>query len=70
MNLDVLNCFEDGIEVILEFLVEIGIICNEKFGIKILFNGNIEKKFIVKVNKFFVVVKEVIEVVGGKIEVI
>lgn len=44
VNLDVLNRFEDGTEVTPELLVETGIIRNEKSGIKILSNGNIEKK--------------------------
>ncbi|EGP9696176.1 50S ribosomal protein L15, partial [Listeria monocytogenes] len=52
VNLDVLNRFEDGTEVTPELLVETGIIRNEKSGIKILSNGNIEKKLTVKANKF------------------
>lgn len=69
VNLDVLNRFEDGTEVTPELLVETGIIRNEKSGIKILSNGNIEKKLTVKANKFSVA-KEAIEATGGKTEVI
>ncbi|EHT7835782.1 50S ribosomal protein L15 [Listeria monocytogenes] len=70
VNLDVLNRFEDGTEVTPELLVETGIIRNEKSGIKILSNGNIEKKLTVKANKFSVAAKEAIEAAGGKTEVI
>ncbi|HAO6004668.1 TPA: 50S ribosomal protein L15 [Listeria monocytogenes] len=70
VNLDVLNRFEDGTEVTPELLVETGIIRNEKTGIKILSNGNIEKKLTVKANKFSAAAKEAIEAAGGKTEVI
>lgn len=71
VNLDVLNRFEDGTEVTPELLVETGIIRNEKSGIKILSNGNIEKKLTVKANKFSATAKEAIEAnSGGKTEVI
>ncbi|EHY2441284.1 50S ribosomal protein L15 [Listeria monocytogenes] len=70
VNLDVLNRFEDGTEVTPELLVETGIIRNEKSGIKILSNGNIEKKLTVKANKFSAAAKETIEAAGGKTEVI
>ncbi|HAC5191136.1 TPA_asm: 50S ribosomal protein L15, partial [Listeria monocytogenes] len=49
---------------------ETGIIRNEKSGIKILSNGNIEKKLTVKANKFSAAAKEAIEAAGGKTEVI
>ncbi|EAF9639271.1 50S ribosomal protein L15 [Listeria monocytogenes] len=70
VNLDVLNRFEDGTEVTPKLLVETGIIRNEKSGIKILSNGNIEKKLTVKANKFSAAAKEAIEAAGGKTEVI
>ncbi|EAF4824926.1 50S ribosomal protein L15 [Listeria monocytogenes] len=70
VNLDVLNRFEDGTEVTPELLVETGIIRNEKSGIKILSNGNIEKKLTVKANKFSAAAKEAIEAADGKTEVI
>ncbi|NVQ45010.1 50S ribosomal protein L15 [Listeria monocytogenes] len=70
VNLNVLNRFEDGTEVTPELLVETGIIRNEKSGIKILSNGNIEKKLTVKANKFSAAAKEAIEAAGGKTEVI
>lgn len=54
----------------LEVLVVNGVIKNVKSGVKVLVIGKFEKKLIVKVNKFFVLVVKVIEVVGGMIEVI
>lgn len=57
-------------EVIFEFFFEIGVISKFNVGVKIFGNGKLEKKLIVKVNKFFVFVKEVVEVVGGIVEVI
>lgn len=65
-----LNCFEDGIEVIFELLLEIGVISKLNDGVKVFVSGVVEKKLIVKVYKFFLSVKEVIEVVGGLVEVI
>lgn len=52
MNLDILNCFEDGIEVIFVVLKEVGIVKNEKVGIKVFVDGELMKKLIVKVVKF------------------
>lgn len=70
VNLEVFNCFEDGIEVISELLIEIGLVSKVKVGVKVLGNGILNFKLIVKVVKFFLIVKEVIEVVGGIVEVI
>ncbi|WP_409303781.1 50S ribosomal protein L15 [Peribacillus sp. SCS-155] len=70
VNLDTLNRFEDGTEVTPALLVESGIVSNEKAGIKILGNGNVEKKLTVKAHKFSSTAKEAIEAAGGKTEVI
>lgn len=70
VNLDVLNRFEDGTEVTPELLIETGVVRKEKSGIKILANGNIEKKLTVRANKFSSAAKEAIEAAGGKTEVI
>ncbi|MBS4210559.1 50S ribosomal protein L15 [Bacillus sp. N9] len=70
VNLDALNRFEDGTEVTPELLIETGVVRKEKAGIKILANGNIEKKLTVKANKFSSAAKEAIEAAGGKTEVI
>lgn len=70
VNLDALNRFEDGTEVTPELLIETGVVSNEKAGIKILANGNVEKKLSVKAHKFSSAAKEAIEAAGGTTEVI
>lgn len=70
VNLDVLNRFEDGTEVTPEFLLETGVVSNVKSGVKILVNGQLEKKLTVKANKFSASAKEAIESAGGTAEVI
>ncbi|MBM7711901.1 MULTISPECIES: 50S ribosomal protein L15 [Enterococcus] len=70
INLDVLNRFEDGSEVTPVALVEAGIVKNEKAGIKVLGNGSLDKKLIVKAAKFSKHAQETIEAAGGSIEVI
>ncbi|WP_290032982.1 50S ribosomal protein L15 [Ligilactobacillus cholophilus] len=69
VNIEKLNQFEDGTEVTPALLVESGIVKNEKDGIKILGNGELNKKLTVKANKFSASAKEAIEAAGGQIEV-
>ena len=68
--LDELNKFEDGAEVSLKVLREMGIVKKSKDGLKVLGNGTLEKKLTVKANKFSASAKEQIEKLGGKAEVI
>ncbi|MBA2873137.1 large subunit ribosomal protein L15 [Anoxybacillus calidus] len=70
VNLDALNRFEDGTEVTPELLLETGVVSKLKAGVKILGNGQIEKKLTVKAHKFSSAAKEAIEAAGGKTEVI
>ncbi len=49
VNVSMLNRFEDGADVTVESLMDIGIITNPKDGIKILGNGELTKKLNVKV---------------------
>ncbi|AVP64340.1 50S ribosomal protein L15 [Clostridium botulinum] len=70
INLDRLNCFEDGTVVTPELLVEKKVVKKVKDGVKILGNGNIEKKLTVKAAKFSKSAIEKIEAAGGKVEVI
>ena len=69
VNIEKLNKFEDGTEVIPTLLVESGIVKNEKDGIKILGNGELKKKLTVKANKFSASAKSAIEAAGGQAEV-
>ena len=70
VGLDDLNRFEDGTEVTPQLLIEEGIIKKELDGVKILANGEIQKKLTVKVQKVSKAAAEKIEAAGGKVEVI
>lgn len=70
VNVTVLNRFDNGTEVTPELLIESGIVKNEKSGIKILGNGNLEKKLTIKAHKFSSSAVEAIEQQGGTHEVI
>ncbi len=69
INLSDLNRFEDGAVITPELLKEMGLIKNGLDGIKVLGNGKLEKKLIVKANKFSSSAQREIESHGGKIEV-
>ena len=70
INLGDLNKFEDGAVVTPELLKEMGIMKKQLSGVKVLGNGNIEKKLTVKAHKFSKSAVEKIEAIGGKVEVI
>lgn len=70
VNVSDLNRFEDGITVTPELLIETGLVKKELDGIKVLGNGELTKKLVVKANKFSGSAKEKIENNGGKAEVI
>ncbi len=66
INLEDLNRFDEGTKVTPELLAEIGLIKNQKSGIKVLGKGKLEKKLDVTAHKFSASAKEAIENVGGK----
>ena len=68
--LEKLNRFDDGAEINPEVMLEAGIIKKVGAGVKVLGNGNIEKKLVVKSNSFSKSAMEKIEKAGGKAEVI
>ena len=70
INLSDLNKFEDGAVVTPELLKEMGLVKQQLDGIKVLGNGKLEKKLVVKAHKFSNVAKEQIEKLGGKAEVL
>ena len=70
MNVSDLNCYEDGTEITPELLTKEGKVKQVKAGVKILGEGNLEKKLTVKANKFSKAAIEKIEAAGGKAEVI
>jgi len=70
VNLDVLNRFADGFEVTPVALVDAGIVKNEKSGVKVLANGELTKRLMVKAAKFSKAAEKAIVAAGGSIEVI
>ncbi len=70
INLDTLNKFEDGAEVTVESLMNMGIVKNPRDGVKVLGNGELTKKLDVKLNAFSASAVEKIQALGGKAEVI
>lgn len=70
INLSDLNRFEDGTEVTPELLKETGVIKKALSGIKVLGNGELEKKVSVKAHKVSASAKTAIEAKGGSVEII
>ena len=70
INVGDLNKFEDGATITPELLKEMGIVKKQLDGIKVLGNGNLDKKLTVKATMFSKTAKEKIEKTGGKAEVI
>jgi large subunit ribosomal protein L15 len=69
INVSALDRFEDGAEVTIESLMDIGIITHPRDGVKILGNGEVTKKLNVKVTAFSASAKAKIEAAGGTCEV-
>ena len=70
ISLRLLNVFEDGSVVDIATLQDKGLVSNPRDGVKILGNGEIEKKLTIKVHQFSKSAVEKIEAAGGKAEVI
>ncbi|WP_058485948.1 50S ribosomal protein L15 [Defluviitalea phaphyphila] len=70
INVEKLNIFDDNTVVTIDKLKEVGIIKNPKDGVKILGNGELNKKLTVMVNQYSKSAVEKIEAAGGKAEVI
>ncbi|CAK8054702.1 50S ribosomal protein L15 [Eupransor demetentiae] len=70
VNLEALNRFDNGAEVTPALLIESGLVKNQKSGIKILGEGQLDKKLTVKANKFSATAAKAIEQAGGSTEVI
>lgn len=69
VNVSSFDIFEDGTKVDIDLLKKEGIIKKELAGLKVLGNGNLNKKLTVIAKKFSASAKEKIETAGGKIEV-
>lgn len=70
LNVYDLNRFEDGADVTVAALIEIGLVKNPRDGVKILGNGELTKKLNVSVNAVSKTAEEKITAAGGKVEVI
>lgn len=70
VNVRELNSFEDGSEINPEVLLNAGLINSTKDGVKILGDGELEKKLIVRVHKISRQAEEKITARGGRVEVI
>jgi len=70
INLDALNVFEDGAEVTVALLKDKGLANGRFDAVKILGNGNVEKKLTVKANGFSASAREKIEAAGGTCEIV
>ncbi len=62
--------FEDGAEITEQILMEKGIVKKLNDGVKILGNGELTKKFNIKVSGFSAGAKEKVEAAGGSCEVV
>ena len=65
INVSALERFENDSVVSVETLLETGVIKNPQDGVKILGNGELTKKLVVKANAFSEGAKAKIEAVGG-----
>lgn len=70
VNIKELNRFEDGSEITPEVLQNAGLINSVKDGVKILGDGELEKKLIIRVHKISRQAEEKVTARGGRVEVI
>jgi len=70
VNLSDLNRFEEGADINIETLKNAGLIKKELAGLKVLGNGELEKKLNITCHKISAAAKAAIEKAGGKVEVI
>ena len=70
INIEDLNRFEEGTVVTPQLLKESGMIKKDRYGLKILGDGQLEKQLTIKAHKFSQSAIKKIEAAGGKAEVI
>lgn len=70
VNVSDLNRFEDGTKVTPTLLIEAGLVSSNVSCVKVLGNGNLEKKLTVCANKFSSTAQEKIQSAGGTVEVL
>ena len=70
INVSALERFEDGATVDAQAMLDAGVLSKCQYGVKILGNGEISKKLIVKASAFSATAKQKIVAAGGKWEVV
>lgn len=70
VNVKDLNCFDDGTIVTIELLQMAGLVNKVNAGVKLLGDGDLEKKLTIQVQKCSRQAEEKIAAQGGKFEVI
>ncbi len=70
VNLKDLNSFDEGTVVTPELLLEAGLLKNTSDPVKVLGEGELDRKLEIKANRFSKQAQEKIEAAGGKAEVI
>ncbi len=70
VNVEALNCFEEGAVVNFDSLKEAGLVKKKLDGLKILGQGKLEKKLTVQADKFTKTAVKAIEEAGGTAEVL
>lgn len=70
VNVSALSRFDDGAEVDLARLKEAGLAKGVRDGVKILGNGELDRKLTVRAQAFSVAARQKIEAAGGKCEIV
>lgn len=70
VNVRDLDRFEDGAEVTPEALVEVKLIKNTRIDVKVLGDGELKKKLVVRVHAVSATAREKIESAGGTVELL
>ncbi|WP_027389357.1 50S ribosomal protein L15 [Chrysiogenes arsenatis] len=65
-----LNIFEDGTVVDIDALLKMGLVKNSPVGVKVLAEGDLDRKLTVKLQGFSKAAKDAIEAKGGTAEVV
>ncbi len=70
VNIDDLNTFEAGTKITPELLLEAGLVKNLRDPLKVLGNGELDRKLEIQAHRFSEQARTKIEAAGGKAEVI
>jgi large subunit ribosomal protein L15 len=70
INVSSLDRFDDGAEVTPESLVEKGLLKNTKTDVKLLGNGDLEKKLTIRVHAISATAREKVEKAGGTVSLL